>query len=304
MCKLAGLLGCSLLFVAFSGIQLIGQDKSKEAPKKKRITIDGREYDGAIDIVVGQASLIAFEKDIGVAGKPVADIALDKPGIADFAVVHPRRLRILGLKAGVAVLTIKSKNGDYAYRLRVVGRDERDKVKRDRSFDGTLEIVAGQSRLMVLKRDLAERGKPPSTVALGDPEVADFDALDIRRLRVLGIKAGTTDLMIIENDGQFLHYEVRVFTPDQRAKVKHDRPFDGMLEIETGANRLVSFKERILGKEARVALTDPSIAEFTVVNAREIRVVGKKAGLTDLMIFNDDKKFFHHYEVKVTEKAK
>jgi Flp pilus assembly secretin CpaC len=209
--------GTLLIFALVAALDgkesLEGQNQSKEKPKQTPVTINGREYDGAIDVVVGQGSLLALEKAIAAPGKPPPAIAIAKPTIADFVIVGSRRIRIVGLKAGVTDLTIKSKNGNYSYRVRVVTANERGKVKQIPPFDGSLEIVAGQDRLVTFKDDLIKPGKPAPFVALGDPNVADFVVLSARRIRVIGKKAGLTDLLIINSDDQVLHYEVQVTAP-------------------------------------------------------------------------------------------
>ena len=180
--------------------------------KSKKITIDGREYDRVIDIVAGQSVLLSLEKDLVAQGKVRSLIVLEKPEIADFDALSVRRIRILGLKAGTTDFSIKSPNGNYSYRIRVFAPEDRAMVKRERAFDGTLNIVAGQDHVLKLKQDLGSKtGKPPTGhIILSDPKVADFHIESLREIRVKGLKEGLTDLMIIDRAGQVLHYEVRV----------------------------------------------------------------------------------------------
>lgn len=76
--------------------------------------------------------------------------------------------------------------------------------------DAVIEVIVGQSRLLTLKADLAnEQGT--GVVAVGDPTVVEFDILpNPRMLRVIGRRAGTTDLSLVTADGQTFNFEVRV----------------------------------------------------------------------------------------------
>ncbi len=58
--------------------------------------------------------------------------------------------------------------------------------------DATIEIVAGQSRVLTLKDAI----KTNSLIAVGDPSVVEFNPLNNRQIRLQGLKIGTTDLSI------------------------------------------------------------------------------------------------------------
>lgn len=77
------------------------------------------------------------------------------------------------------------------------------------------EVVLGQGRLLALKEALtdvpvpAEKGTAPS-VALGNPDIADFDILDPRHIRVIGKKIGVTDLVLTARNGRIYSFEIHV----------------------------------------------------------------------------------------------
>jgi len=76
--------------------------------------------------------------------------------------------------------------------------------------DAAFEVVLGQGRLLTTKSDIAAPGKK-AVIAIGDPTVADFEILpQARALRVIGKRAGVTDLSITTAFGETLSFEVHV----------------------------------------------------------------------------------------------
>jgi len=76
--------------------------------------------------------------------------------------------------------------------------------------DAALRVVVGQGRLMTMKSDIASRNGT-AVIAVGDPTVVGFEVLpNPRVLRVVGKRAGVTDLSIITSDGQTYSFEVHV----------------------------------------------------------------------------------------------
>lgn len=80
------------------------------------------------------------------------------------------------------------------------------------SFDGTIEVMVGRSRILTFKEPLAkadESGTP--VVAVGDPTVLEFDILGGAQMaRILGSRVGFTDFSVITQSGQAYNFEVRV----------------------------------------------------------------------------------------------
>lgn len=68
----------------------------------------------------------------------------------------------------------------------------------------------GQGRLLTLKEDVANR-RGAAVIAVGDPTIGDFEVLpNPRMIRVIGRRAGVTDLSITTADGQTYSFELRV----------------------------------------------------------------------------------------------
>jgi len=79
-----------------------------------------------------------------------------------------------------------------------------------RGNDAAFEVIVGQGRLLTLKTDIATK-RGGGVIAVGDPTVADFDILpNPRMIRVMGKRAGVTDLSIMDVAGQSCNFEVHV----------------------------------------------------------------------------------------------
>jgi pilus assembly protein CpaC len=76
--------------------------------------------------------------------------------------------------------------------------------------DTAFQVVVGQGRLLTTKAPIAnEQGV--GVIAVGDPTIVDFEVLpNPRMIRVIGRRAGVTDLSITTNDGQNYNFEVHV----------------------------------------------------------------------------------------------
>ena len=79
------------------------------------------------------------------------------------------------------------------------------------THDAMFEIVVGQGRLLTLKQDVAAPGKPSPVIAIGDPTVLDFQILPNPRLiRLVGLRAGITELSVTTSLGQTYSLRVHV----------------------------------------------------------------------------------------------
>jgi len=96
-------------------------------------------------------------------------------------------------------------------------------VESARCNDASLEVVAGQSRIVIVKEDL-QTPKKSATLYIGDTAVADValvppspkDAAVLvprRALQIIGKRVGVTDLVIQMPDDRIFKFEVRV-VPD------------------------------------------------------------------------------------------
>jgi pilus assembly protein CpaC len=69
---------------------------------------------------------------------------------------------------------------------------------------------------------------------------------------------------------------------------------DAALEVLSGESRILTFKEAI----QTVAVGDPAVLDFSVLNQRQIRIVGNHVGVSDLSILTPDNRVFT-FEVRV-----
>jgi pilus assembly protein CpaC len=84
--------------------------------------------------------------------------------------------------------------------------------KRTRAdFDGRIEVVVGQSRLLTPTEPIAST-KGTAVIAVGDPTVVDFDVLPNAKqmIRLVGRRVGVTDLTFVTPEGKSHGYEVHV----------------------------------------------------------------------------------------------
>jgi pilus assembly protein CpaC len=75
---------------------------------------------------------------------------------------------------------------------------------------GSLDVKLGQGRLVVLAESLEAPGAASPTIAVGDPNVADFVILGPRHVRVIGRRLGVTDLALTTAAGRTESLEIRV----------------------------------------------------------------------------------------------
>ena len=79
------------------------------------------------------------------------------------------------------------------------------------STDAVFEVVAGQSRLMTLRRDLAMPGRPSPVLAVGDPSIISLEVLpNPRLLRATGLRPGITDVSMTTSEGETYTFQVQV----------------------------------------------------------------------------------------------
>jgi pilus assembly protein CpaC len=76
--------------------------------------------------------------------------------------------------------------------------------------DAAIEVIVGQGRMLTLKKPMVT-GQTSGVLAIGDPTVVDFEILpNPQMLRVIGKRAGVTDMSIVTADGEVLTLEVHV----------------------------------------------------------------------------------------------
>lgn len=85
--------------------------------------------------------------------------------------------------------------------------------------DGEFEIIAGTSRLLTLRTEIAREGKVRPLIAAGSQQVIDFDVINSRVIRVVGRRIGTTDLTILTDKNE--HYVFRIHVVYDMETLRH-----------------------------------------------------------------------------------
>jgi len=76
--------------------------------------------------------------------------------------------------------------------------------------DGVMEVIVGQGRLLSLNQRLATEERDGAVIALGDPSIVDFEVIGLTRIRLTGLRIGTTDLSLTTADGLSRSIEIHV----------------------------------------------------------------------------------------------
>lgn len=116
--------------------------------------------------------------------------------------------------------------------------------------DAMFEVVLGQGRLIVLNEDLVledgkkKKGQP--LIAVGNPEVLDFEVLGPRQIRMIGKRIGVTDLMIVTESQKSYSYEVHVVYDLNlvRARIRELLPDAQVRVAQLGKNLVVEGQAR------------------------------------------------------------
>lgn len=76
--------------------------------------------------------------------------------------------------------------------------------------DSAIEIIVSQGRLLTLKSPIVG-GRRDAMIAVGDPTVIDFEVLpNPQMIRIIGRRAGVTDLSVTTSDGKTYGFEIHV----------------------------------------------------------------------------------------------
>ncbi|HZT81823.1 MAG TPA: pilus assembly protein N-terminal domain-containing protein, partial [Gemmataceae bacterium] len=70
---------------------------------------------------------------------------------------------------------------------------------------------------------------------------------------------------------------------------------DSAFEVILGQSRILTTKEDLAatGKAAAlIAIGDPAVIDFTVLSARQLRVIGRRIGVTDLSVTTSDRRTY------------
>ncbi|MFO0818979.1 MAG: pilus assembly protein N-terminal domain-containing protein [Pirellulales bacterium] len=76
--------------------------------------------------------------------------------------------------------------------------------------DAAIELIVGQGRLLTLKAPIVGEGRD-AMIAVGDPSIIDFEVLpNPQMIRLLGRRAGITDISVTTSGGKTYGFEVHV----------------------------------------------------------------------------------------------
>ena len=83
-------------------------------------------------------------------------------------------------------------------------------LERLRPKDAAVEVIVGQGKLLTTKKPLAS-GSGTAVIAVGDPTVLDFQVMpNPNMIRLVGMRAGVTELSFITADGESVSLEIHV----------------------------------------------------------------------------------------------
>lgn len=133
----------------------------------------------------------------------------------------------------------------------------------------TLDVVEGSGRLVQLSRDAA-------SVFIGNPAVADVQAVSGRSLYLSGIGPGETNIIALDfDDGLIAQYRVRVVADNaEAASIIRDRAPGGNVGVRSAGNVAIvygnarSMDEALAAEDARAALR---ASGRTAVNRTELQ---------------------------------
>jgi len=136
--------------------------------------------------------------------------------------------------------------------------------------DAVIELVLGQGRLLTTKAAIVEEGDA-AVIAVGDPSVIDFEVLpNPRMIRLIGKRAGVTDLTFVTSDGESYVFEVRVLYDVEllQAQMRHAFP-DALIRLNQIRDHLVlEGQARTTLQSAQIESALGAILETQAVNLR------------------------------------
>lgn len=179
-------------------------------------------------------------------------------------------------KTNILSFTIALLSCMFAMTFTSCDNDDDDAVVSTLKFDPTVASVEVDSILSVK----ISGGIAPYTVASNDSTVAIATAAaDSSSLTITGMKAGTTQIVVVDKNN--LMGKLQVIVKDSELN------FDNKtLEINTGSQSTVTVSNGTAPYTVEVA--DESIATATVKD-NEITVTGVKAGTTNITVTDNNK---------------
>jgi pilus assembly protein CpaC len=106
--------------------------------------------------------------------------------------------------------------------------------------DAAIELIIGQGRMVTLKKPIAKENVT-GVIAIGDPTMVDFEVLpNPRMVRLIGLRAGITDLTVVTADNEVISMEIHVLYDMELIRVQLSRMFpDCMLQVSQFRENIV-----------------------------------------------------------------
>ncbi len=124
--------------------------------------------------------------------------------------------------------------------------------------DGGMEVILGQGRLLSLNQRLATEERDGAIIAVGDPSIVDFEVIGLTRIRLTGLRIGTTDLSLTTADGLSRSIELHVVADLRTLRARLEAVFpDSSVTVTQIADHI------ILRGQARTAAQAASIHQIT-----------------------------------------
>jgi pilus assembly protein CpaC len=162
----------------------------------------------------------------------------------------------------------------------VVARRDRptvgDLVRPPTGNDAVVEMIVGQGRLLTMKQPIAT-ARGTGVVAIGDPTVIDFEVLpNPQMIRVIGKRAGATDLTVVTADGQSVSFEISVLYDLDLLRAQLARLYpDCSIKVSQLREHLILEGEA--RTTARIAQIEDTVQAFIDSNQAEKKVEGEQA---------------------------
>ncbi len=142
--------------------------------------------------------------------------------------------------------------------------------------DAAVELIVGQGRMVTLKKPIA-RENITGVIAIGDPTMVDFEVLpNPRMIRLIGLRAGITDLTVVTADNEIISMEIHVLYDIELIRVQLSRMFpECMLQVSQLRENIVL--EGQARTNAQVAQIEQTLHAFIASMQPEKKVNANQA---------------------------
>jgi pilus assembly protein CpaC len=167
-------------------------------------------------------------------------------------------------------LPVGEQNGGYADQatelIPELPQPPGDLVESVYGTDGGMEVILGQGRLLSLNQRLATEEQDGAIIALGDPSIVDFEVIGLTRIRLTGLRIGTTDLSLTTADGLSRSIEIHVVADLRTLRARLEAVFpDSSVTVTQIADHI------ILRGQARTAAQAAAIHQMTEVWLKSVQ---------------------------------